>query len=113
MKALVCERCGGAINPVTLKCEYCGTHYKDDEQPFILHVERPGIEVLSASFRIHNDQISAYDEEILTAYTKNEITHKLVEAISKHIEFIVQEDPIMNHHVVTGRIRIVPPGYKF
>lgn len=31
MVALVCERCGGAINAATLCCEYCGTKYKEDE----------------------------------------------------------------------------------
>ena len=31
MFSLICEKCGGAINPITLCCEYCETQYKEND----------------------------------------------------------------------------------
>lgn len=28
MEKLICECCGGAINPISMQCEYCGTFYQ-------------------------------------------------------------------------------------
>ena len=29
---LTCKNCGGSLDPVTLKCEYCGTRYAKKEE---------------------------------------------------------------------------------
>jgi hypothetical protein len=113
MKAMICERCGGTINPATMRCEYCGTYYQEDKSPLILHVEQRGINVLNTSLAIDDELISKYDEKSLMAYVKSEITHRLVEAISQSVEYTVQAEPLQARHIVTGRIRVVPPNYKF
>ena len=112
MKAMICERCGATINPKTMRCEYCGTYYKEDT-PTVFCVERQGVDVLSTRFAIDDELISLYDEKILVQYVGNEITKRLVEAISKNVEFYVQEDPLRQRHFVEGRIRVVPPKFKF
>lgn len=44
MNALICERCGGTINPETMQCEYCDTRYMDNSRINSLIIERMELE---------------------------------------------------------------------
>lgn len=49
IKALRCECCGGTINPATMVCEYCDTHYMTDGTIVcqVEHVNRPTVQLQS------------------------------------------------------------------
>lgn len=101
MKAMICERCGGTINPKTNRCEYCGTYY-----------EKEDIEILKVSFSVDNE-VLLHDKDFIMQYVGREITMKLAEAINEYVEFYVQKNIETDRHTVTGRIRVLPPNYKF
>lgn len=47
LKPLRCECCGGTINPATMVCEYCDTHYMTDGKIVcqVEHVDRPTVQL--------------------------------------------------------------------
>lgn len=111
-KAMICERCGGTINPKTHRCEYCGTYYEKEDIPIVLNIDNTRAEVLRASFSVDNEALSR-DKDFVMHYVGREITMKLAEALNKYVEFYVQEDMDMDRHTVTGRVRVLPPNYRF
>lgn len=114
MKAMICKQCGAPINPLKNRCEYCGTYYKTDSViPTIIHVDTPEVQILKAVSAIPNDAVMNIDEESLAKMVHNEIALKMAKALEPNIEFDVQFDPEHNMQVVRGRIRVLPPGFRF
>lgn len=111
MKSLICDRCGGTINPKTDRCEYCGTYHFREVPIGYINIS-PKVEVLNAEIRVDNAMVFMYKEHFGELAT-NEITRKIAEGIAKYIEYTVQEDPHRDQQVVRGRIRVLPPDYRF
>ena len=117
MEPLVCKQCGGAINPVNMRCEYCGTYYKrsdDLTKPLqIIYHQGPRADVLQAGAYIDSCLVSHINQEDISRILHSEITRKMAEALEPYMEYTVQEDPAHLRHVVRGRVRVLPPGYSF
>ncbi len=112
MKAMVCKQCGAPINPRTMMCEYCGTKYRDEPTFSVLHIERPGAITLGAAILVPDEEMWLLKDDI-GHIVRNEMTRKLAEAIEPNVEYMISEDPMQRAHIVKGRIRILPPGYRF
>lgn len=117
MEPLVCKQCGGAINPVKMRCEYCGTYYKrsdDLTKPLqIIYHQGPRADVLQAGAYIDSCLVSHINQEDIGRILHSEITRKMAEALEPYMEYTVQEDPVHLKYVVRGRVRVLPPGYSF
>ncbi len=117
MKAMICERCGGQINPETMRCEYCGTYYKKEyglfDHPIITLVEHPDIKVIQGKICFDNHMVSRVEQEYLHKCAKHDMTLKLAEALEPEVEYKVFEDYQYDQQIVIGRVRIVSPKYRF
>lgn len=115
LKALICERCGAAINPVTMQCEYCGTYYKyiNDVQTIYVAKETPGVNVYRKRVAFPDYLRRTMDRNELDAYVTRDIRNSFADAIMRDIEYYTEFDIGKLEHVVDARIRVLSPSYKF
>ena len=111
---LICKQCGAAINRSTMRCEYCGTQYKIENQlPIMVCVDRPQVQTLEAGLSVAREFVVAMSEKELHGYVNRNIAVKLAEALEPNIDYKVVDDAMLGQYIVKGRVRILPPGYKF
>lgn len=107
MKILKCECCGAAL-PIParyaryIKCEYCNATYKlkeenEEESPFFSPLKyvlmEPGyIKKYSAGVSVNEDKLHYYPKEVIEKFVREELTHKLVEALMKDIKLYEDYD---------------------
>ena len=115
MKPMICTQCGGRVNPYTMRCEYCGTSFKreDNTNPLVVKINTQRADVLGVDTIVDNRLAESLPSEEITRIIHSEITRKLAEGLEPYVEYTVMEEPMFNHHVVKGRIRVLPPGYRF
>ena len=115
LKPLICKRCGGALDPVTLKCPYCGTYHKFDEtfEATRIIVDRPGIEVLQKKIAISNAALFAMPQGEMVDYARRSICESISESLNPYIEFYSERDIATLDTIVMGRLRVVKPDYRF
>ena len=118
LKALICKRCGGALDRVTLKCPYCGTYHKWNPDYGMLKatrivVDRPGIEVLQKKIAISNDALLAMPQGEAVDYAQRSICESISESLNPYIEFYSERDIVTLDTIVMGRLRVVKPDYRF
>lgn len=114
MKPLICPNCGGKINRSRMKCEYCGTEFKEEHGELIRFETVPcGTKVFAVNAVVPDEEILYADGEPIMSYVRNELTHKLAEALVPMLDLQVEKDPAHMRHFVRGRIRVVEPGYRF
>ena len=114
MKAMICTQCGGRINPAKMRCEYCGTCYEQRDKQ-IIRIEtfqsHPVTLQASVSFgREYFDVIGAAD---MSKEICGRMARDIADELTKYIEYRVQEDPCMGIVTARGRVRVLPPDYKF
>lgn len=114
MKKLICECCNGKINPNTLRCEYCGTQYKKDEDNTIR------IERFENPCRVYKTQICIPVSEIEMLGNENasqivikQLSRNLADAIAPNMEIQTEYDPCFMMQRISARVRIVEPKYMF
>ena len=116
MKPMICTQCGGRIDPNTMRCEYCGTRFEKENdlaKPLVVKIDTQRADVLGANMIVDNWLAESLPSEEITRIIHSEITRKIVEGLEPYVEYTVMEEPVFNHHVVKGRIRVLPPGYRF
>ena len=113
LKALTCKKCGAALNPKTLRCEYCGTyHERDLEHPYLIRVERPGVQVLGAEVAIDHYHMMQNPEMASEAAIRG-IVDKLSKCLVPYIELENEYDIRTMRDIVRGRLRVVEPEFRF
>lgn len=114
LKPLICPNCGGRINAVRMKCEYCGTQFKRDEGP-VLRIEavRPGVRTLETNAMIPERYIMDLGDDAIRSIVRDQMSHQLAEALVPMLDLSVGHDFHLNEAIVRGRIRILEPGYRF
>ena len=118
LKPLVCKRCGGALDPNTLKCSYCGTYHKvDSDYGFVretrIIVDRPGVEVLGVQQAFDRWQLADMQKEAIAEITHRGLCEKLAEALYPYMEFEMSDDYFTDSAIIRGRLRVVKPDYRF
>lgn len=125
MQALRCEYCGGHIDPVTYKCQYCGTQYlkpKDEYIPSYLH--KPLVVVRHAQCQLFRAQsvIDRYEYENMKRIgipIEQEVKHRLVREMAEKLTNVVKVEERESYDeygsaiVYRADIRVVDPSYRF
>ena len=118
LKPLVCPNCGGKINAARMKCEYCGTEFRRDDDG-VLKIRYESIpyntQVLNVSVNVPKEMaIRMNDEAMLRGYVIDEMTYRLAKALAPMMDIMVQADnPFTDSVNVRGRIRVIRPNYRF
>lgn len=110
MKALICECCGGQINPRTYKCEYCGTAYKRDADDNIIRIEtfHNPVKEYTSSMEIPPEVSLCLGKDV-GRYAVEQLANHLTEAIAECMELVYTYDPMRMSHRITARVRMVEP----
>ena len=113
MKPLICKQCGGSIDPTTMRCPYCGTRYEQTGEVIRIDYAHPHAEVLRARIEASSEYLSCLQQDELGKLIRNTMTRKLAESLEPFVEYTVQYDPAHMMQIVRGRVRVLPPGYRF
>lgn len=115
MKALICECCGGQIDPNTMKCKYCGTAYERDEQDTVVRIKTipSPVRIYEAQIDVDNLVVNEIGEDNAAKMAVTQLSRKIADAIVENMEIDCQYDPIYNAHKVRAIVRIVKPDYMF
>jgi len=109
MKKYICECCGGQINRATMKCEYCGTAYaEDNENVFRIETYKAPVETLKCKAALPRELIIR-DPEMATRYAYEKIAHKLAESLMPYMVYESCENVPQCQTELTGMIKVVIP----
>lgn len=109
---LACPNCGAPINRVTMRCEYCGSVFRESAPNMLVYVEHPKIVPLQAEVFVDNYMSTLLSEEELAREVSSQLTRKIAEGLNQLLEIKAQDDPMHLGTRVRGRIRVVLPGEK-
>lgn len=116
MKKMTCDCCGASINLTTMKCEYCGTQYKN-EYDHMIRVEtfKKPVSVFKSKIEIPNHFIEHFgvDSEEVSKQIINDLAHNLSEAIAPMMRIETEYYPMDRKQIITASIRVVEPDYRF
>ncbi len=115
LQPLTCPNCGGGVNRERMICEYCGTKFKRDEDSQVLRIE-----TYSCPTRTFQVQTMIPDEYLrmdnaneIADYAMNKITRQLADSLKDMLELRKEHDFRLNQEIITARIRVVDPNYRF
>jgi len=111
MKAFKCECCGGDINRATMKCEYCGTQYKEDYDNGVIRIEtfRNPIDHYTAVVTFCDEHIHNIGPEKISEIAVKELSHKLADCIAQNMVVTHRHEPWNRTHYIKGDIKVVRP----
>ena len=95
-------------------CEYCGTRYeKKNDDVLRIETYRASPITLEGRVAYPRELARAVDPGELSKMVCGQLATKIADELAKYIDYAVQEDPISDHVTVRGRVRVLPPGYRF
>lgn len=117
MKKLQCENCGAPLISTGFgryKCEYCGTHYQEDNMGYlrIITSYEPCVPVQAEGI-IDREMMVYYPEESIHKMIEDDLTYKLIEKVKDYITFDYFPDWKTQQYICRARMRVVPRDYKF
>lgn len=114
IKPMICTQCGAPINRERMICEYCGTRYEKKNND-MLRIETYTVTpvMLDGYVAYPKEFALAVDPGELSKMVCGQLATKIADELAKYIDYAVQEDPISDHVTVRGRVRVLPPGYRF
>ena len=112
--ALTCKNCGGRINPATLTCEYCGTHYIDNGAPcFVVMDEKAPVRVLKAEVQVPEEYLQSGRGQQITEWAMADIRQQIAQALEESLEVRMSYNFRENKQIITARCRVLAPSYRF
>ena len=121
MKKLKCECCGAPlkINPISIYyegyiCDYCGSKYKADNEGVIrIETYQNPVRILMARTYVTDDVTKGIGEEKAAEYSIKNLTRNLAESLAPMLTIEKEYDPQCMRHIITAKVRVVEPDYRF
>ena len=121
MKNLKCECCGTPlkINPISIYyegyiCDYCGSKYKADNEGIIrIETYQNPVKTLIAKTYVSDDVAKGIGEEKAAEYSIKNLTRNLAESLAPMLTIEKEYDPQYMRHIITAKVRVVEPDYRF
>ena len=116
IKPLICPQCGAPINRERMVCEYCGTKFeiKNDN---LLRIETYYVPPITLEGRVlYPKEIYEHDlmdAEEISKMICGRIATELANKLAQYLDYSIQEEPITNKIIARGRVRVLPPDYRF
>lgn len=111
MEKYICDCCGGQINRATMKCEYCGTAYRDTFEDRLVRIEtydRCPVKTIRAAFSISREHFEESPEHMM-GYVAREMAAKITEEILPRCQFQADYDPVWNRFRIYSQCKVVEP----
>lgn len=115
MKKLECENCGAALNPRTLKCEYCGTQYEREHGSNVIRIESypREVDVIQSKITFDKYAVDCAGLDRVMESAMNELERSFLKELRPYIEQEVMYEPRDMTTTVRARLRVIKPGFKF
>ena len=115
LKPYVCTQCGGKVNPATLRCEMCGTVFKDasDRGYATLQVVHPGAHTLVVSREIDDEMFMLFGAEEVSKRAIEDMAHQFAKTIAPFMTVRTEQNPYRHTTQMRGMIRVLDPEYRF
>lgn len=116
---LNCSNCGAPLDVMSWnsgKCPYCGTTHRIETPygiPRIVEVHSGPVQTFEARVQVSEMMAKYMDERDLADYTIEELKHQLADGLVSMMEVQQSFDPRGECVTYRGRVRVVPPGYRF
>ena len=111
LRPYICKQCGGAINVQKMRCEYCGTAYRDESLRRVEFVmSKPGearirSEVLVPTEMIRNAPEHARD------YASSKLREQIADGLLAYMKIETRYDYRDNVEIIRGTVRVVEPEF--
>ena len=113
LKPYICTQCGGKVNRATLTCEMCGTTFKETPEPMKIVVDRPGVHVLSARQIVDGELLQTLGLKATSEMCIHHLAEQFADVIAPFMSVETERHPFENQTMMTARIRVVEPSYRF
>ncbi len=112
MNKYICECCGGHIDPYTMKCEYCGTQYKkENDVVYRIETVHSRVQTFKCAYNIPDEYLINYPKESSEMAIRH-VAGQLASMIAPYCEYTVEDDPLNHKKMIYARIKIVEPINK-
>lgn len=110
MEKLICECCGGTIDPVTMRCEYCGTAYrKEHEEVIRIETYRNPVQTITVAHPITDDMMRELGPRTCGEIALNHMANELSKALMPFVRVDTDFDSQHCVHQVRGTIKVIVP----
>lgn len=113
LQPMVCPNCGGSIDRVRLICEYCGTKFDDGMRPIKIETYQHPVRHFQTHVSIPGEYIGNIPPDELAEYAVQDITKNLAGHLKDMLEIRTEFDPLHNREIITARLRVLDPNYRF
>lgn len=118
LKPYKCPNCGATVNTERMICEYCGTKFKAERDPFDLGTVKliavtPGIKTLGCRMMMSKYEMDNIPKEWAEHLIRRQLADKITEAIMKEIEIQQDFDIDIMKYRFTTTLRVVDPSFRF
>ena len=114
-KALKCPNCGGNVNRERMVCEYCGTQFKRDPDPNVIHVcsWNPKMEVIGGKVILDDLAFGTAGLVETSKIAIEMLAKKLAEGLIPYMEIQQTHDPRRMQMEYNARVRVLRPDHRF
>ena len=107
-KPLICVCCGAKINRATMRCEYCGTEYREEHGVPVIRYEsfQNPVQTFGATVYVGDMDLERSPKDAME-YALHRLAEEMLPAVVAGMEVRCENTPFGNE--VRGRVRIVIP----
>lgn len=108
----ICTCCGGRIDPTTMRCEYCGTQYKEERGEFIrIETFRSPVQTITARRNVGDELFQNWSASEVAEYVLKDMASELAHLIIPMMEVQTSRN-IYKGVDITATVKIVEPAIK-
>ena len=111
MDKYVCTCCGGAIDPATMECKYCGTKFKRDVDTRLVRIETytNPVRTLKAKVTLNDELMRTCDPKDVSKLAMTELIDEFAECLAPYLQIDMMTDPRFNQTHICGTLKLVAP----
>ena len=113
MEAYVCKCCGGTVDPHTMTCEYCGTHYQHDiapwDKPLRIETYTNPVQTLGAKVFINGAHIQMLGEKAASELAVRQMMNALADQLAPYLVISAEPNPEYCGYDVIGMMKVIRP----
>lgn len=111
LEPYICKCCGGRINVAKMRCEYCGTPYKDESlKRLVIQQVQPGVNTIRAEVLLNREDI-LHNPERARDYALRELRNQLADGLLAYMRIATTDDARTHTQIIRGEVRVIDPVF--